>query len=181
MIVVEAIDGAGKSTITKRFSEEYNFSLFSYPDRNGIYWSIINKFLNKEISLSYEELFFIYSSDIIKDKNKWAEKSILDRYVTSTIAYQCALGFPIDLAIELANKLFPYPKAIIYIDISPEVSLSRKINKDIFENVEFLKKVREKYLFLAERNFMGKWIIIDGNKNLDDVYNQFINEVSKIL
>ncbi|MEM3828391.1 MAG: dTMP kinase [Conexivisphaerales archaeon] len=181
MIVIEAIDGAGKSTLAKRASKELNLKLFSYPDRNSLYWPLISKFLSGEVALSPEELFFIYASDIIKDKDKWTKDSILDRYITSTIAYQCALGFPLDLAISIASKIFPKPRKIIYIDISPEVSLSRKASRDALEKVEILSKVRATYNLLAKKGFMCEWITIDGNKSEEEVYKDFASIIRKLI
>lgn len=181
MIVLEAIDGAGKTTIAKMLSKNLKLEMFSYPDRKSIYWKILNKFLNKQLELSTYEQFFLYLSDIIKDKEKWGRHTLLDRYVTSTIAYQSATGFPMDLALSITKRLFDQADLIIFIDVDPSVSLSRKEKRDRFEQEEFLRKVRENYYYLYKRKAFGKWVIVDGERNLEEVYKDVEALVKKAL
>jgi thymidylate kinase len=67
----------------------------------------------------------------------------------------------------------PVPDLVVLVDISPEESLRRKhtIKNDRYEeNLEFLRKVREKYLQLCRQKVFAKeWVVVDGERPLSKV------------
>ena len=78
------------------------------------------------------------------------------------------------------------PDLNIYIDISPEESMKR-LNKgratiELYESIENLKKVKEKYFEAFE--LLGgqeKISVIDGNRSEKEISNDIWNEVSKLV
>ena len=77
----------------------------------------------------------------------------------------------------------PKPDKILFLKISPETSVERKKrekNGDIDryeENLNFLHKVARMYEKLVSENILGPWYVIDGEKSIENVFEQ----VKKVL
>ncbi len=194
IIVIEGIDGAGTSTQSKRLfeylkSKGINVKLKSYPDKESYLGRLIYKMLKEGFNVDVDTKFLLYATDIQKDKKFLSENRviILDRYFTSTIAYQSVDGFPIKKALEFAEMFsIPVPDLVIYIDIPVEVGINRMIKSgkilDVHEsNKEFLEKVRNRYLELEKKNVFGKWVKINGDKPVDEVTQDIIDIVGEFL
>ncbi|MEM3526377.1 MAG: dTMP kinase, partial [Candidatus Jordarchaeaceae archaeon] len=103
---------------------------------------------------------------------------VSDRYVESSIAYQAAEGLEIEW-IENINRFAISPDLTILLDIDPETALARKKEfRDSFENVEFLKKVRQIYL---ERARAKKYPIINTNRDIETVHQDIVKCVEQFL
>jgi dTMP kinase len=196
LIVIEGIDGAGCGTQTELLKEKLNERLsqpvlhIRYPNYNNPVGVTIHKFLHEELGLSVDMQFFIYSLDMLKDmseiKKALDEGRIVlaDRYFTSTLAYQCAQGFPIEKALKFADLFdFVKPDLIIYLKVSAETAMKRKKmeknNLDLFErDLELRKKVSKKYEELASKNIFGKWVIVDAEKSIEEVANEIKKAVT---
>jgi len=199
LIVIEGIDGAGCGTQTELLKERLNEKLsqpvlhIRYPNYNNPMGVTIHKFLHEELQLSPDMQFFIYSLDMLKDmreiKKALEEGRIVlaDRYFTSTLAYQCSQGFPIDKALKFADLFdFVKPDLIIYLKVSAETAMKRKIKEksdlDMFEkDLELKKRVSKKYEELASKNIFGKWAIVDAEKSIDEVASEIEEIVKKII
>ena len=176
LIVLEGIDGAGKSTLAKAlmaylektgrtvrtlvYPEKTGrkVQMLIYPDRSYIYGKIIDDFLHSKINLSVEEQFLLYLIDMVKDKVKIAnaladdEIIILDRYFFSTVAYQCSNGLDYERSkkfIELLSLNRPF--GVFYIDLSVELSLQRKQKQKSLIGVDRFEK--NKALLQSARSF----------------------------
>jgi dTMP kinase len=188
LIVMEGIDSAGKETQAEKlsihFKENQNVIRLEYPDPDGPIGRIIKDFLFKKSDLSTEMQFLLYSTDMVKDKEKISSSVregnivIADRYFPSLLAYQTTKGFSSDKAIQYAELFeMPKPDIVFYLKISPETSVKRSIKGkqelDRHEsNEKFLEKVANAYDSLAEKNVFGSWIVIDGEKSTDNVFDQ---------
>jgi len=194
-IVFEGIDGAGtetQSNLLMKFLEKEGkkTELIRYPDYEGPIGKLIHDFLHKKFNFPPDVQFSLYATDMLKDRERIFEVLkenkivIADRYFTSTLAYQSiAKGFPLEKGMKFA-EIFDLlkPDLVIFLDIIPETSIKRKFKEknalDRHESdKEFLGKVRESYLNLIKnRIFAKKWIIIDGEKSIEEV----AKEVQKI-
>ena len=199
LIVIEGIDGAGCGTQTELLKEKLNEKLsqpvlhIRYPNYNNPIGVTIHKFLHEELQLSTDMQFFIYSLDMLNDmkeiKKALDEGRVIlaDRYFTSTLAYQCSQGFPIEKALKF-SELFDFvkPDLIIYLKVSAETAMKRKKmekdNLDLFErDLELRKKVSKKYEELASKDIFGKWVIVDAEKSIKEIANEIENMVNKII
>lgn len=199
-LVIEGIDGAGGSTqsnLLRKFLEERNFKvkLIGYPDYPNPIGKIIRKFLNKEFEISAEAQFLLYGLDMVKDREKILKnleegKIVLaDRYIFSTLAYQCfAKKFSLEKGLKLIEIFkLSKPDLVILLDIKPETSLRRKMKENNKldrheEDLELLKKVREGYLKLARKNVFSKeWVVLNGEKEIEEVSKEIKKIVSKRL
>ncbi|MDK6028328.1 dTMP kinase [Ignisphaera sp. 4213-co] len=195
LIVFEGIDASGKTTLSNLVKEYllkkgFKVKMFSYPNYASIYGSIIKLFLESKIDLAYQELFFLYILDMFREKQEVREAIasgnivLIDRYYTSTIAYQCSLGFNYEIAKKIIEYLdMPKPNIIIYLDVEPKIAIERKIKQkvpDVFErNMEFLGNVRRMYWKLINEGYPIKnWIVVDASKNIDEVFNIVIKALN---
>ncbi|MFX1362214.1 MAG: dTMP kinase [Promethearchaeota archaeon] len=200
MINFEGIDGSGTETWSKytlNLLEErgYKASIFRYPDYQSLWGKIIGSFLNKKVNLSTEVQFLTFATDIIKDISRIREELragrsvVTDRYIISTVAYQCAKGFPMEIAKRFV-ELFevPKPDITILLVISAEESAQRKKSESGMldrheENIAYLNTVNRYYRELYDQSFFSKkWVIIDSSgpkeKTKKDVQQTLINAFS---
>jgi len=187
-IVLEGIDGAGGETLSNNIARKCTQQgipclQLKYPDipSRSPWGGIIKAYLRGELKISPDVLFLTYAADQLKDQQRiraFKQKGgivVCDRYVTSAIAYESALGFSYAKAIQLAETLeFEKPDFVVYLDIPPEVSETRKRQEkgrlDIHEaNVDLLTRVRKVYKNMGENNILGVWITIDATKTPEEI------------
>ncbi|MFA5742695.1 MAG: dTMP kinase [Candidatus Paceibacterota bacterium] len=188
-IVFEGIDGAGVETHGKLLTDHLRGKKIEvervyYPDYEGPIGGMIHNYLHSRFDFSAEVQFLIYTADFVKDKekiNKWLKEGkivISDRYFSSTMAYQSIQGFPLKKSLQLAEILeLPKPDLIIYIDVSPDISMQRKFSEknslDRNEsNERLLRTVRNFYKKLAKGNVLTKWAVVNGERPIEDVFEE---------
>ncbi len=187
-IVLEGIDGAGKQTQAGRLSsflrERGEVDSYSYPDTGKPIGSLIGRFLRGDMELPPESQVLLFAADMAKDREAVREAGgkgravLMKRYVTSMLAYQVAQGLLEEKAMAIIKGLdFPRADLIFYLRISPSTSVRRKINQknvlDRFESKEaFQARIAKIYDSLAESGVMGKWVVVDGEKSQEEVFEQ---------
>ena len=186
-IVLEGIDGAGKSTQIELLKEwlisnGFQVETVSEPTNSEI-GQLIRKFLQDEYATSdymQKTLGLLFAADrvlLMNKINKLQEENkiiLSDRSFYSSLAYQD----PVDWIAEL-NKYAKIPDLVFLLDLDLKTSVTRSGETDEFENEEFLSCVKENYLELAKRNDNFK--IIDGNKGPNMVAKDIKNEVAPLL
>lgn len=188
-IVFEGIDGSGKTTqiellINDLQRQGKQVEMIHYPDYEKGIGKLIHDFLYKKYDFSPETQFLLYFADFIKDKEKikqWLNQDkivIADRYFTTTIAYQCLKGFTLEKALNIAQEFsLLKPDMVIYIDIPADIAIDRKFkekgNLDRHEeDYQFLTNLRGVYKKLVANQVFAKWVVIDGAKEIKEVFNQ---------
>ncbi len=84
---------------------------------------------------------------------------ILDRYAYSGVVYSASKGLDLEWC-KHSDIGLPEPDIVLYMDISEEICAQRnKFGEEIFERVEFQKKVKSNYMKLKE----DRWCVINGN------------------
>lgn len=167
LIVLEGIDGAGKSTIFKYLQKDkdFQFFVFSFEPTQSTYGKKVRELLTKKESSSSVllELF-------LEDRKEHVEKLILpslqkgknlllDRYYLSTLAYQGEEDTLLEL-LKMNETFAPLPDLIIYFEISPELAykriMEREKDKTLFEKEEYLRKISKNYnLILPLFNYVA--------------------------
>ena len=170
LIVIEGIDGSGKSTFSKRLraalQERVPTSLFFEPGRESPASQEIQDILTGKISsgenINARLSRLFYEDRIWQLENKIApllergECVVLDRYFFSTAAYQARDEKEVKYICDqyLANPLIIQPALVFYLKISPEVALNRltlrKGEAHIFEKREKLLKIAAHYSHIFE-------------------------------
>ena len=178
LIAIEGIDGSGKTTIAYFLKETlekcgYNVVLFKEPGDSP--WGLFVKEIKKITRLKPElelKLFILDRKYNVK-KNilpelKKGKLVILDRYYYSTIAYQGACGLNADLIKKINEKFAPKPDLVIILDVQPEKAIERikkKRKVDKFEDLKYLRRVREIFLSIKDENI----VVVDANKDVNSV------------
>ncbi len=193
-VVLEGLDGSGKSTQIKLLREYLNrenirHEYLHFPRMDSpVYGDLIARFLRGEMgannSVDPYLVALIYAgdrNDASKMIKTWLEKDyfvLVDRYVISNIAFQCAkLNSDEEklklndwiLQLEFEYFKIPVPDLNIFLDVPFDFTQAQLTseregtdrsyllgNRDIHEeDLEFQKKVREVYLTLGakQRNF----------------------------
>ena len=201
LIDLEGIDGSGKAVQGERLmswlqSEGHSVKLYSYPDIKSRFGEILNDFLAGRLRLDERTQLLAFAADIMKDQSairkalEGGDVVLLDRYVPSTIAYQCAKGVPLIDALKLMNMLQPLkPDVILWFDIPPEVGIERRAKKkgkrkrDVHDaDASLLRKVRANYLKLNNIKWLSrKWVRIDGNRPVKEIGDDIKSAVAPLL
>ncbi|MBZ9578611.1 dTMP kinase [Patescibacteria group bacterium] len=186
LIVFEGIEGAGGETQSELlfdfFKEQGKLvKKLSFPDNRGPIGELIHQFLHRKYDFSPRVQFLLYFSDFLKDKEKierWQKEGeiiVSDRYFASTLAYQCAQKFSLSEALNIAEIFeLPKPDLILYLKISPETGIQRKLkeknNLDRHEsNKQFIEKVANFYEKLIKNQIYTNWVVIDGERAIREV------------
>jgi dTMP kinase len=169
LIVLEGIDGSGKSTQSRRLlrrlrASGYKAVSFREPTR-GKWGRMIKRMAKEAGSLTPEEELDLFIKDRQENVQKnlgpaLAEKKviILDRYYFSTIAYQGAKGIPSDRIRRLNEKFAIKPDLVFILDIDAGRGLGRihhRKRKDLlFERERYLARVRRIFCGFRGRMFV---------------------------
>lgn len=157
LIVIEGIDGVGKSTLFEALKNKLSQSniIFSFEPTEGHYGRLLREALKKKNS-DQETLFELFLRDraehvekLILPSLKTGKIVILDRYYLSTVAYQ-GVHFKDLFYLLSKNETFsPLPDIVIYLELPIKLALDRikKRNKELslFEKEEILNRISENY------------------------------------
>ena len=194
-IVIEGIDGCGKTTQIEEISKwlplsglmKKNSKLITTREPGG---SKLGEKLrdlildnNKNNKPSDLTELLLYSADraehvskiispALKEKN-WV---LSDRFSDSTLAYQ---GYGRNINLEIIKNIESiacqgeYPDLTIFLDISPEESIFRRKNivpdRIESEGLKFLKKVNEGFKLIAKEK---NWKIISASQNIKSITDE---------
>lgn len=201
-ITIEGGEGSGKTSVIIKLIDELNkrgYQTLSTREPGGskIAEEIREVILNVEnTNMDYMTEALLYAAsrrqhleEVVKPAIKDGKLVICDRYVDSSLAYQGhARGLGIDNVYEVnmyATGGF-MPDLTIFIDVPPEVGLSRikKNNRSVdrldLEKMNFHNLVHEGYLKVYER-FPERIVRIDGNKPIDEVYEDLLKIIDQKL
>jgi len=216
LIVIEGLDGAGKSTQINRLSEYWvahghRCRQLHFPRADSsVYGELISRFLRGELGDIYQVnpylAALIYAGDRFDFKptlERWLNEGdmvLLDRYVYSNVAYQCAKVKNEEdkktlrewiLHMEFDYHGLPKPDLNIFLDVPftftrQKLENSRegserqylKGKKDIHEaDLDFQEAVRESYLSLLDTDDFVKIECSDIHAilSVDQIFSKILN------
>jgi len=76
------------------------------------------------------------------------------------------------------NKFAKKPDIVLLLDIDPRKALYRCEGKDSFENLDFLVKIRKRYLELADKE---GFMVVNANNGLNKVHDDIKRVVARKL
>jgi dTMP kinase len=164
----------------------------TYEPTDGAIGKLIRSVLKKELILRPDTLARLFAADRnehlyafggIIERCKRGELVICDRYTLSSLVYQgieCGMELPRGL-----NEAFPAPELLLFFDIDPNLAQQRMAGRpslEIFEHIEFQKKVRQQYhaLFDEYRKAGGRLEIIDASQSVEKVAEDVWKEIAKM-
>ena len=199
-ITFEGQEGAGKSTQAKLLCDYlllggYNAILTREPGGTLLTESIRSIIMdnkNQNMSTATEALLFLAAraqlvSEIIAPHLAKGGIVICDRFIDSTIAYQCfGNELPIDTITNICNFATDnlMPDITFFLQIDPIMGLSRK-NTENFDRIEqrgvdFHNKVKQGYDYLINQN-QKRIKIVSSLLDIDTIHNYVVQQVSKLI
>lgn len=180
LIVLEGIDGCGKSTQVSLLVDKLRSigidTLKLREPTDGPHGLRLRSILNEEIQAEHDEILDLFVKDRKQHVSEKIEPAlnngktvVMDRYYYSTMAYQSASGFSME-KIRADNSFAPVPTLVLILDISAEDGVKRVLkggNADRFEKEDFLNRVREQYLKLKNEPNVE---IIDARLDVQEVH-----------
>jgi len=199
-IAFEGIDGSGKSTqvnlLCKRLEEEGHRVYRTAEPTGSPIGTIIRNIFTHRMEADHRVIAGLFIADRLDHLlnktdgilKKLAEgyTVITDRYYFSSYAYQ-GTHMPLDWVIE-ANSLSAEllkPDINIYIDITPELSISRlkngRTSMELYETMSNLKDVRDKYKEAFNKLKSKENIFItDGNRDAEAIASDIWNKIRSL-
>lgn len=191
-ITIEGTDGSGKSTqITKikEFFDKKGTDVLLLREPGGTQISekirtLILDPINKEMTNTTEVLLYAAAraqlvGEVIIPALEEGKIVVCDRFIDSSFAYQgYGRGISMEI-IEAANKAALaglIPDLTIFMDVSPEVALARRMKASVadrleMEKMEFHQKVYCGYKELAKR-FTDRIAVVDANLSPDEIWRE---------
>ncbi len=193
-IVIEGIDGAGKSTqarlLAEWFEERGEEVVLTKEPTDTAFGKLIRRLVltgGREgiidgARISHEAEALLFAADraehvekLIKPSLKEGKIVISDRYFYSSLAYQWARGLDLEWLIDL-NRFAVRPDLAILLDLPVKESMkrlrSRSIKSEFDKIAELQKAVRENYLKLAER--FPEMRIVNALASVEDIHNDIV-------
>jgi dTMP kinase len=198
-ITFEGGEGSGKTTQIKKlknYFENKNIQVVTTREPGGSLIceqirNILKDGSNGKMGKRTELLLFSaarsqHAEDIITPALNDGKLVISDRFYDSSIVYQ---GYGRGLGENLVRKVTEIaigdltPDLTFYLNLDPELAFDRKKgpDDDRFEKsgMKFHKQVQKSYLQLAENEKRIK--VIDATKEVDQVFEQILTYVHKVL
>jgi dTMP kinase len=190
LVAFEGLDQSGKQTQAEHLrariaATDRRCVLLSFPDYLSPIGEEIARGLHGERDFAPDVMQLLYVANRYERRGRMQQLLadgavvVCDRYVASSIAYGEAQGLdPAWLAD--VQRYLPQPDLTILLDIAPATAVARKAtNRDRYErDLELLSRVRASYLRQAE---MSGWLLLDGEREKDDVAADVIRAVAERL
>jgi dTMP kinase len=191
-IVIEGIDGTGKSTQARRLGEWFENRgrevVLSREPTDGPWGRKLRESASTGRLSPQDELQYFLNDrrqhveEVIQPALRAGKVVILDRYYFSTMAYQGARGFD-PAEIRRMNEAFaPVPDLLLILELDVDTAHARIGHRgdstNEFEKHESLTRCREIFLSLKDEPFAR---VIDSNGSLDEVSERILRAVEQAL
>jgi dTMP kinase len=174
-IIVDGIDGSGKSTyaglIEKYYQGRGETVVVHIHPSSAIFGRITRRALESKGKVMHAVASVFFIADVLRSLNLMKRETarydtvVFVRYIMATAYLPDSLA---PLGYKFISKLLPVPKRLVLIDIDPAIAnerISRRSEKkEMFEDPANLKRAREKLLSLASNG----WRIIDNSVPMKD-------------
>lgn len=193
LITLEGIDGTGKSSIAKMLRRRFQDAVFTAEPTKSWIGRAVKKSIESEADPLAELFLFVadhaeHIAKVIRPALEEGKLVISDRYSDSRYAYQGAtLSGIFEDAMEWVRSIHKgwtiVPDLTVLFTIDPGIAVSRcgiRGNHTKFEKIEFLKKVQENFLKLAERE-PHRFVVIDAGKKLEALVREVEAEIERFL
>src|SRR5947209_13717114 len=190
LIVFEGLDQSGKQTQAELLrdwlkQEGHKARLVSFPDYGTSIGEEIARALQGEREYDADVMQLLYIANRYELKpnlRRWLDGGLIlvcDRYTASSVAYGEAQGLDAAWLAEV-QKFLPPAALTIMLDIAPETAVQRKaVDRDRYErDLAMQERVRESYRRQAAA---GGWVVIDGERSVDDVAADVFTAVASRL
>jgi len=190
-IVIEGIDGTGKSTQARRLGEWFVSQgrevVLSREPTDGPWGTKLRESAATGRLAPEDELEYFLNDrrqhvdETISPALAAGKVVILDRYYFSTMAYQGARGFDPAEIRRLNEEFAPLPDLLLILDLDVDTAHQRIGHRgdsaNEFEKKESLERCREIFLSLKDEPFAR---VVDSNGSLDEVAGRIRQIVGQV-
>ena len=199
-IVFEGMDGSGKDTQVAKISERLHDNCIphdcTFEPSDSPVGKLIRDILEKKYTINTVSLELLFMADRINHTSNINDSSILKSlnegvHVLCNRYYLSGITYGGTYAKHLFQKFQSYlikPDLTIYLDLEPEISLQRinqnRDNNDIYENIDKLKDVRNKFItYIEELKFFNNEniITIDASKDIDTITDEIFYYIMQTI
>lgn len=181
-VTLEGIDGSGKTTLARKLHQALvargvDAVLTKEPTDTWV-GEAVKRAVEEDMDPVVQALLFMADRSLhVEEIEAWLSEGktvICDRYHDSTLAYQGAalkgrFPDPIEWLKRASSSLFIRPDLTFLLVVDPEEGLARLAGvreRTPFERVEFLRRVQENYLRLADD---VRFVKLDASRSPDVV------------
>lgn len=176
LIVIEGIDGAGKTTVSEHIKDQYGCVGMTQPEDSWV-GEAARRALKDDVHPSCD--LFLHMAAHANQQNKihsslQNKDVVMDRYYHSRVAYQSIeCDFSPEEIYNFHSGWTIEPTLCIILDLPAEESLRRKQDSsDKFEKVDFLSEVRSVYKsYFADQDNVH---IVDADRPKQEVLENII-------
>jgi dTMP kinase len=190
LIAFEGLDQSGKQTQAERLLDAFRNAgrqaeFLTFPEYTTTIGEEIGRALQGERDYQPDTLQLLYIANRFEFRPQieaWLRAGtmvVCDRYLASSIAYGEAQGVDAGWLVEI-QRFLPTPSLTLFLDMPPEVSLTRKkADRDKFErDMPLLARVRDSYV---RQSAGAGWVRIDAEQNRDAVSAAVVSAVHSRL
>jgi dTMP kinase len=189
-IVFEGVDGSGKSTQIELLSMKLRDQGIDHVIEREPSDGTIGRFIRNYAEagdryLQPESEALLFTADRFEHSRRIEQTLeqgitvVCDRYYHSTLAYQGAAGVDVAWLRDL-QKFALKPDLVLLLDVDPGRSLMRVSGRTltVFENRDYLSRVRDLYLGFARE---GEMQLVDTGRPVDEVEAEVENLVEDLM
>jgi thymidylate kinase len=190
-IVIEGLDGVGKSTITKALAIEIDAVILATP---GAKFNNIRSELELIYKDNHQARQLFYMSTVVNISEQARElinkgkNVIVDRYWLSTQVYHQWKSENHHFGLADVENSLLVPDVTLYLQLPLEQRkqrlLSRK-NNTTEDNLTLIEAIdielNNLYLQYSGTSITGKWVKVDTSKTIDEIVNNICKELKEFI
>jgi len=185
LVIIDGLDGVGKDTHAKLVADRYEKKgdrviIRSHPTSDNFFGRKAKKALLGQGKINKIKAAVFYMMDVLQSIRRYYGRKDIDTLIM--VRYLVGTAYLSEKLAKIAYKFFesfvPTSKYMFFLDAEPKLMLKRvedRDEKEMFETLYELDKVRKKALFLVKN-----WMIIDTSGSVKNTYYQMEKHLNKL-
>ncbi|EJN3357164.1 dTMP kinase [Vibrio alginolyticus] len=190
-IVIEGLDGSGKSTVSKHLAEKLNAKLLTTP---GAGFKEVRKQLDTvfEHNPKARQLFYMATVlNVASEAQRFIDSGhnvVVDRYWLSTQVYHHWMSNGQCYTLDEVESELLAPDLTVYLDLPVDERIARINNRNYCtrEDKQTLTEqandgLRSLYIGTCDGKPVGKWLMVDASQSVNSIVDNILSSVCKNL